>query len=90
MSDTGSAIGRLFGWVLITAGGLWILLAGGCTLTFVVGALLQAARTPSTLGVLGAIPLFVAIGFAGAAPGILLFALGLIVRRRAKGPPPMP
>jgi hypothetical protein len=90
MNETGSAIGRLFGWILITAGGLWMLLAGGCTLTFLVGGLLQAMRTPQLAGTLGMIPLFLGIGLIGAAPGIVLFALGLVVLRRAKGPPPMP
>lgn len=90
MSDTGDQIRRLFGWVLITAGALWTLLAGGCTLTFVSEALRSMHHASEAPGIVGFIAFAVAIGSVGASPGIALLVFGLILRRPKPSPPPTP
>jgi len=84
MSETGNTIGRLFGYILITAGGLWVLLAGGCTVMFVLSGLNGIHDAAQAAGMSGMIALAVLLGFAGAAPGIVLFALGGLLVRRAR------
>jgi hypothetical protein len=79
--------GWFVGGLLITAGGLLVLVCGGCTLIFWIGALgsgsLDAAGPIMLLsGVLGGLPALV---------GVALIVLGVVTIRRwrsAPRPPP--
>jgi hypothetical protein len=70
---------RVFGWLLGLLGGLWVLLTGGCTLTFLIGGLSNGAGN----GDMQAALLFLAIGAVCILPGAgLLFGAWAILRKR--------
>ena len=76
-------MGSAIGWVLIVAGGLWLLLTGGCTL-FSFWMLLGMAAGPTNANLSGLFT-FVVIAVIAMAPGALLVWGGL---RLARGPRP--
>lgn len=75
MSDSPGV--RVFGWLLVVLGGLWVLLAGGCTLAFMgmgsSGGDVQTALT------------FLGIGAVCILPGAGLLYGGSVILRKRKG-----
>ncbi len=67
-----SPVRTVFGWLLTLLGGLWLVLAGGCTLVFVAGDASGAA-------------LYLGIGAVCVAPGAVMLWLGL---KMGKNPSP--
>jgi len=76
MSEGQSAGTRIFAYILLVLGGLWILLSGGCTLVFLgMGSSGEEAATLLPLGI-GAVCIL---------PGIGLFYGGWVILRKRKG-----
>jgi ABC-type Na+ efflux pump permease subunit len=79
---------KIFGYILVTLGGLWTLLAGGCTLVFL-------ANMVGSAGGGGAfwatdLPMVLIFGAVGIVPGALILWAGLAIlkgerTRRAAG-----
>lgn len=78
-SDRPSPGARVFAYILLVVGGLWILLSGGCTLT-VLGMGLSDLRN----GEIGTLLTFLMIGAVCILPGIGLFYGGLVILRKRK------
>ena len=82
---------RMFGYLLVTLGGLWTLLSGGCSiflLVLVVGEV-SAARTGQSMGaalesIMSAAPVALVI----LAPGALMLWGGLAILRNGRNRPP--
>jgi hypothetical protein len=69
---------RVFGWLLALLGGLWVLLAGGCTLAF-----LGMGASDASHGDLSVLLTFLGIGAVCILPGAgLLFGGWVILRKR--------
>jgi hypothetical protein len=62
------------GYLLLCLGGLWALLAGGCTLYFLVSSMSESSVV--------LVPISLVVGFVGAAPGIAICWAGLAILRR--------
>jgi Na+/H+ antiporter NhaC len=76
------AVAQFFGWVLTVLGGLWVLFAGGCTLTFLGGALIHAL-TGSEHDYYGISDLLFA-GVISVGPGLIILLIGLAFLRRSE------
>lgn len=82
MTDEPSPVLRVLGWLLAVLGGLWTLLAGGCTLIFVVmglDELRQGLSAPKEY-----LPIVYALGAVFVLPGLALLAGGIWTLRRQK------
>ncbi len=67
-----SSVKTFFGLVLILVGGLWVLLAGGCTLVFLGGALFQGSSSSSAEDALS----LLSIGAVCIVPGAVMLWIG--------------
>jgi hypothetical protein len=89
MTDSPNPVLVSVGWLLVVFGGLWTLLAGGCTLFFVVEGLLpmMGAKTSEIGAGLEGLPMFLMVGAVCVAPGVAMLLGGLAIlrgqRRRA-------
>jgi hypothetical protein len=80
---------QFFAWLLIAVGAIWLVLAGGCTLTFLVGSLapLLHQPDPSSAG-MGMLPIIFFCGVVGIVPAVLILWGGLALRPRRPSPLP--
>ncbi len=75
------------GWLLAVFGGVWTLLAGGCTLFFLATGIAGMAQNGSA-ATAGMIPLVLVLGAVGIVPGALITWGGIsIVRGQSRGKP---
>ena len=73
---------RVLGWLLAVLGGLWVLLAGGCTLIYVImdlDELRQGLSAPKDY-----LPIVYAVGAVIILPGVALLVGGIWMLRRQK------
>lgn len=72
---------RVFGWLLALLGGLWVLLAGGCTLAFVTSVAMSGPNDGNVQTAL----VFLGIGAVCILPGAgLLFGAWAILHKRKR------
>lgn len=89
MSENGSSpVLRALGWGLVVVSALWLVLTGGCTLTFLV-VLVAGAFGQGGPGSLSGLPAVLLLGAVGIGPGVVLFLVGrsLLKKTRRAGPP---
>jgi hypothetical protein len=70
---------RAFAYILLVVGGLWILLAGGCTLAF-----LGMGGNGSTGGDMSVLLTFLGLGAVCILPGVGLFYGGWVILRKRR------
>ena len=82
MADQPNPVLRVLGWALAVLGALWLILAGGCTLIFVVlglDELRQGLSAPKDY-----LPIVYAVGAVIILPGVALLVGGIWMLRRQK------
>lgn len=76
---SGGTAKRVFGWLLIVFGGLWVLLTGGCTLAFLGMGLSEAKG-----GDMSVLLTFLGLGAVCILPGAALVYGGWVILRKPR------
>ena len=88
MAERPNAVLVALGWLLAMLGGLWTVLAGGCTLVFAVSGIAPAFNGGGGGGAAaGMLPLVLVFGVVGVVPGVLILWGGLAVLRSQRRAP---